>query len=831
MNHKLLGSLVLLFFSYCVFAQGEKKTAFIVDSTKSPTAEQQPAFVAQIDSAKKAPSGELRTTPTIGIGVGAFSFYGDLYTKHFQMPMVGRMAYDLTVSQPLNNSFQMNFYVLFGKLGADERLVGDNRNLNFESQIRAGGLNVMYNFDNFLPSKRSASPYISLGIESFEFLSKTDLKDANGNLYNYWSDGSTRSKAQNDVNAANSVELHRDYTYESDIRELNLDGFGKYQERSFAIPLGVGAQFQLNDYLSFKMGTTMHFTFTDYIDGVTEKSVGNRKGNSRNDNFMFTGVSLLYNLESKANTKRKVSKEAEEHYETTDFLALENDDHDKDGVIDFNDLCGGTPIGAVVDEHGCPLDDDIDGIPNYGDDELKSKKGAIVTTRGVELTDSLIAAWYRMYTDSTGEYGSTENRDLDEVNEGRKQYAVKLGAFKKGLPPELMTKFLSVKDIASAPIEEGETIYIAGKFDTYQEAEARKQQLIKQGFADLGIVYKLNSKYYNASLASADAGKGVIEGKFVGEDKKPLANSTIKVVNEKGDVLQTGKTDEFGAFHFTYLPTDQKVMVLLDEKDPQLKRLKKIFLTDNMGANNKEIYPNKAYYNLADNSSTTIASTNTNTNTNPDKNSTTASKTPKGTEVLNTPGVVLRIQLGAYRKPIPKAVFRGVKDLIEIKTDDGLYKYMSGAYTSFDDAAKRKVELTLNGYPGAFIAAYKDGKRITLQEAGATIAPKQKVVEIADNTAVGAANKKLVKFKVQVGVFKNEPPDNRLEVFAKLKDLTGEKTKSGLTKYVVGSFNNYKDAEAFKDSIIKKYGLDDAFVVALYNNEYITIPEALELLK
>jgi OOP family OmpA-OmpF porin len=33
-----------------------------------------------------------------------------------------------------------------------------------------------------------------------------------------------------------------------------------------------------------------------------------------------------------------------------------------DGVVDRNDRCPGTPKGAVVDEHGCPIDSDGDGV-------------------------------------------------------------------------------------------------------------------------------------------------------------------------------------------------------------------------------------------------------------------------------------------------------------------------------------------------------------------------------------------------------------------------------------------------------------------------------------
>ncbi len=42
-------------------------------------------------------------------------------------------------------------------------------------------------------------------------------------------------------------------------------------------------------------------------------------------------------------------------------------DADKDGVPDYLDKCPGTPIGVKVDKDGCPLDTDKDGVPDYLD--------------------------------------------------------------------------------------------------------------------------------------------------------------------------------------------------------------------------------------------------------------------------------------------------------------------------------------------------------------------------------------------------------------------------------------------------------------------------------
>src|SRR5437762_3497010 len=94
--------------------------------------------------------------PTIGLGVGNLAFFGDLYKKHFQSPTVSRFAYELNFSQPLTRSLQLNFYVMFGKLGANERI--GTRNENFESTIRLGGVQLLYDFSNFFHNKHQIRP-------------------------------------------------------------------------------------------------------------------------------------------------------------------------------------------------------------------------------------------------------------------------------------------------------------------------------------------------------------------------------------------------------------------------------------------------------------------------------------------------------------------------------------------------------------------------------------------------------------------------------------------------------------------------------------------------
>lgn len=690
--------------------------------------------------------------PTIGLGTGMFSFFGDLYTKHFQSPTVSRMGYELYVNQPLNNYLKLNFNVLYGNLGANERYGANGRNQNFESRIFLGGVNLTYDFGNFLPADRGASPFVSLGVAGFEFVSKTDLYDAKGNRYYYWSDNSIRNMSETSPNAANAIEIKRDYTYETDIETLNQDGFGKYPEHSFALPVGIGVNFKINDFLNCKIGTTMYFTLTDYIDGVTADSKDNRAGNKQNDRFLMTSFGLSYNFGINKKSKLPGDENIKYNVEGVDFLALENEDQDGDGVNDFLDSCQGTPAGVPVDAKGCPLDDDIDQVPNFKDDELATRVDAFVDEKGVELTDSVIAYRYNFYMDSVGAFAKVvvhdHNGALVKNKYTEKEFTVELGIFKTGLPPELMTQFLSITDISTTVLDDSTTVYTAGSFTGKQEAETRKQELIASGLNNIKVVYKQRGKFFDPDEdAVASTGTQGTNGKTKsGVTNNDASTGTTATKNKKENVYRDGKTARN-----SIIPSD-----------------------------------------------------------------------------IKTPGTVFRVQLGAYRRPISKNVFPEISDLIEIKTDDSLYKYMTGTHKTIDEAAQHKAKLLLKGYEGAFITAYKDGNRIPLQKAGATPANKGDAInDVPDNKPISGVTKKLVVYKVQVGAFKNEhPPQAKFE-----KIKTTKESSKGFNRYLTGEFFDYESALKYKNELLKNNTVEEAFVIAFFNGRIISLQEATELLK
>ncbi|MEO5906426.1 MAG: N-acetylmuramoyl-L-alanine amidase [Saprospiraceae bacterium] len=93
---------------------------------------------------------------------------------------------------------------------------------------------------------------------------------------------------------------------------------------------------------------------------------------------------------------------------------------------------------------------------------------------------------------------------------------------------------------------------------------------------------------------------------------------------------------------------------------------------------------------------------------------TTAAKT----EVVEKPAVksdpsklIYRIQIAASSKPNLDARYTNLKDLEVIKEYE-LYKFVVGAYDSYEEAKPRLAALRADGFTGCFIVAYKQGQRI-----------------------------------------------------------------------------------------------------------------------
>ena len=708
---------------------------------------------------------EIVFRPQLSLGTGMFTFYGDIGSNHKGYhPTVSRIGYDLRLINPINDYLDVSFYVLFGQVSGSER--SEKRNLNFNSHITTGGWTLNYNFKHLLKPERNVDPYISFGIESMEFLSKSDMYDANGNYYNYWSDGTIRNMEEGSIGSENATEIYRDYVYESDIRELDLDDFGKYSERTFAIPVEVGANFHITDRIKFRVGTSMHFAFSDLVDGVTVESLGDRKGNKANDKFLYSHFALSFDL----NSGKIDSVELDKHSDFDDMQKLDSIDSDGDLIVDFVDLCAKTPEGVLVDDFGCPLDKDLDGVPDYLDEEKETKPEALVNEVGVTLTDADFELAYRKYKDSLGAAYSIDVASVTlgegssvAVNtsgfanddEGFVDVAVVFDSDEGQLPKEIRDKLLSQPGFHVVERDDGTREYVVRGYNTLEEAMAAMDQFKKNGMDVKGI-----------AKVSKDEALEFVSQEVIDKARAELLVSTAAVDTSIVSAIDTSIVSVI----------DTSIVSAVD---------------------------------------TSIVS---------------AIDTTLNTMDISL-GTTYRVQIGAFRKELSTSVFSDAREVVYTEGDDDLFRYYSGSSNEKSKAAEHRIALLEMGYEGSFIVAFRDGKRIKLSEANFDVVDTSKDVIVESVEPTGSVvRRELVRFRVQVGEYTGNVPTEVLDIYLAIGDVTFKRDpESGLIRSFLGWFETYDEAEEFQAEL-EREGLNDTFVIGDFNGKIISAQETLELL-
>ncbi|MDR1667590.1 MAG: hypothetical protein LBS03_07870 [Bacteroidales bacterium] len=80
-------------------------------------------------------------------------------------------------------------------------------------------------------------------------------------------------------------------------------------------------------------------------------------------------------------------------------------------------------------------------------------------------------------------------------------------------------------------------------------------------------------------------------------------------------------------------------------------------------------------------------------------------------------GVVYKIQLGAYSKPVPVNAFKGLSPISGDKLPSGIVKYYAGLFLSNAEAEKALREVKNYGYKDSFLVAFYNRKNIILNRA------------------------------------------------------------------------------------------------------------------
>ena len=186
-------------------------------------------------------------------------------------------------------------------------------------------------------------------------------------------------------------------------------------------------------------------------------------------------------------------------------------------------------------------------------------------------------------------------------------------------------------------------------------------------------------------------------------------------------------------------------------------------------------------------------------------------------------GLVFRVQVGAFRKPVPAARFREFTPVDGQVLANGLTVYMAGYFQSSTEALQQQKLIRTLGYTDAFVVAYQNCTRLSLAQGRAL---EKQVVTATTNMATQSSHftgpGQGLYYSVQVGVY-NRPLTSEAQLG--LNELIEARTAKGQYRYASGKFANIQDAKIRQQQAVAK-GITDAFIVAYYDGKRIDLAQA-----
>ncbi len=196
--------------------------------------------------------------------------------------------------------------------------------------------------------------------------------------------------------------------------------------------------------------------------------------------------------------------------------------------------------------------------------------------------------------------------------------------------------------------------------------------------ADVKVTIEEDEKKYNELVAVADV------------SLKNKNYTDAKLLYEKANKLHKS-TDEYCTKKLAEIETIEKKEEL-DKQKKELEKQKK----EEEAENNKVVDKNEIIKNYKDKTK---------------KDST------KVVQVTKPKGIEFRVQFASTDKEVDsKTKYPNVTQVTFYKAG-AIFKYTSGSFSSFEEAGKQQAKLKELGYKDCFVAAFKDGARMDINEA------------------------------------------------------------------------------------------------------------------
>ncbi len=181
-------------------------------------------------------------------------------------------------------------------------------------------------------------------------------------------------------------------------------------------------------------------------------------------------------------------------------------------------------------------------------------------------------------------------------------------------------------------------------------------------------------------------------------------------------------------------------------------------------------------------------------------------------------GVIYKIQLGAYSKPLEIASLKGMTPVsIERPSGAKVSKYFIGKFMRFADADKSLTAVRSKGFKDAFVVSWLDGKSIPVSRAQSMEGKTPKIDTQKNNIVADSTSTKSKIFIVQIGKYNSKIPDGVLQTVKAMvsgKDIFRKTNDQGQVVYSIGNYPTIDEANKVKDNLIAS-GISTAEVVAI----------------
>ena len=221
-------------------------------------------------------------------------------------------------------------------------------------------------------------------------------------------------------------------------------------------------------------------------------------------------------------------------------------------------------------------------------------------------------------------------------------------------------------------------------------------------------------------------------------------------------------------------------------------------------------------------------------------------------------GVEYKVQVGAFRKSLPAALFASFDPMWAQSLPNGITRYMAGSFDAYDPAVVARDAIRALGYSDAFVVRFVDGERVRAarppaeelaaersdrpvevaglgqsasEEAAAMGAGRVNAAAARETSAMPSRAEEIPTwndvqgrvYSVQVGAFRGVPDGASL---SKLGTLTREDAGTdGWLRLFSGRFATEGEAARHRDGL-RSDGRKDAFVVVYINGRRIPLLEA-----